>query len=158
VTAPSERYPDQKGRTILITRVFDAPRKLVFEAMTKPEHLVHWHHAGDGWTTPFADTDVRPGGKLRIGYASPDGKESFTLEGTYREVVEPERIAYEMSAVGDHEAAGRAVIATLEDHGGKTKVTIELTLETENPEEMQRGGWSEHLENLEAYLATLAKK
>jgi uncharacterized protein YndB with AHSA1/START domain len=147
VTAPSENFPAQAGRTILITRELDAPRELVFEAMTKPEHIVHWHHAGDGWTTPFAETDVRPGGKLRIGYASPDGKESFVLEGTYREVVAPGRIVYALSD-------GRAVTTTLESIGRKTKVTIELTLETEYHEDLQRQGWSEHLDNLASYLAT----
>lgn len=147
MTAPSENFPAQAGRTILITRELDAPRELVFEAMTKPEHIVHWHHAGDGWTTPFAETDVRPGGKLRIGYASPDGKESFVLEGTYREVVAPGRIVYALSD-------GRAVTTTLESIGRKTKVTIELTLETEYHEDLQRQGWSEHLDNLASYLAT----
>lgn len=142
----SERYPEQAGRTILITRVLDAPRKLVFEAWTKPEHLVHWHHAGDGWTTPFAETDPRPGGKLRIGYASPDGKESFVLEATYREIVAPERIVFVI-------ADGRPVTVTLEDSAGKTKLTIELTLETEYPEEVQRGGWTQHVDNLATYLA-----
>jgi len=138
MSAAADKFPDQKGRTTRISRVLDAPRELVFEAMTEPEHLVHWHHAGDGWTTPFAEADLRPGGALRIGYASPDGKESFVLEGAYREVVAPQRLVYEMTD-------GRSVITTLEDSGGKTKVTIELTLETENPEEMQRQGWSEHL-------------
>lgn len=146
MTAEADKFPDQKGRTTRVSRVIDAPRALVFEAMTKPEHLVHWHHAGEGWTTPFAEADARPGGALRIGYASPDGKESFVLEGTYREVVAPERIVYEMSD-------GRSVITTLEDSGAKTTVTIELGLETEYPEEMQRQGWSEHLDNLAAHLA-----
>ncbi len=147
MTAEADKFPAQRGRTTRVSRVLDAPREVVFEAMTKPEHLTHWHHAGDGWTTPFAEADVRPGGAMRIGYASPDGKESFVLEGTYREVVAPERIVYAM-------ADGRSVISTLEDSGGKTKVTIELTLETEYPEEMQRQGWSEHLDNLASYLAT----
>ncbi len=145
MTAP-ENFPDQAGRTIVISRVFDAPRKLVFEAFTKPEHLVHWHHAGEGWTTPFAETDPRPGGKLRIGYGSPDGKDDFVLEGLFREVVEPKRIVYVM--FGD-----RPVTVTFKDLGGKTKVDLELTLETEYHEDLQRGGWTEHLENLATYLA-----
>lgn len=85
MTTAADKFPDQKGRTARVSRVIDAPRALVFEAMTKPVHLVHWHHAGDGWTTPFAEADVRPGGAMRVGYASPDGKESFVLEGTYRD-------------------------------------------------------------------------
>lgn len=148
--APNENFPAQAGRTILITRELDAPRELVFDVLTRQEHLVNWHHAGEGWTTPFAETDVRPGGKLRIGYASPDGKESFTLEGTYREVRAPERFVYVMSD-------GRAVTTTLEGAGPKTKVTIELTLETEYHEDLQRQGWTEHLDNLQRYLATMKR-
>lgn len=147
MTAASEKYPEQRGRTIIITRVFDAPRKLVFEAFIKPEHLVHWHHAGEGWKTPFAETDPRPGGKLRIGYGSPDGKEDFVLEGTYREVVALERIVY---VIFD-----RPVTVTFDDVGGKTKVTLEVTLETEYHEDLQRGGWAEHIDNLAAYLRTI---
>ncbi|MGH2451870.1 MAG: SRPBCC domain-containing protein [Candidatus Limnocylindria bacterium] len=142
----TERFPAQAGRTIVITRVFNAPRELVFAAWTKPEHLVRWHHAGEGWTTPFAETDVRPGGALRIGYGSPDGKDDFVLEGTYRQIVEPERIVFVM-------ADGRPVTVILEDLGGKTNLTLELTLETEYPEAMQRQGWTEHLDNLADYLA-----
>ena len=139
-------FPDQAGRTIVIIRVFDAPRALVFAAFTRPEHLVHWHNAGEGWTTPFADSDPRPGGALRIGYGSPDGKDDFALEATYQDIVEPERLSYLM---GD-----RLVTVTFDDVGGKTKVTLELTLETEYHEDLQRGGWSAHLDNLAAYLQT----
>ena len=45
--------------TITLTRLFDAPRALVFECWLKPEHLVHWYSAGDGWTTPYAESDWR---------------------------------------------------------------------------------------------------
>lgn len=147
----SENYPDQKGRTISITRTFDAPRDLVFEALVTPEHMKRWHHAGEGWTTPWAETDPRPGGKLRVAYGSPDGKEDFVLEATYKAVDRPRRIVYEL-------ADGRTVTTTLEESGGKTTVTVELALETEYHEDLQRQGWSEHLENLGKHLANLAKK
>lgn len=147
MTAAPENYPDQRGRTFVVDRVFDAPRKLVYEAFTEPKHLVHWHHAGEGWKTPFAEVDARPGGKLRIGYGSPDGKEDFVLEGTYREVVPLERIVY---VIDD-----RPVTVTFDDVGGKTKVTVEVTMETEYHEDLQRGGWTEHIDNLAAYLRTL---
>ena len=53
------------AKTITITRLFDAPRALVFECWLKPEHLVHWHSAGDGWTTPYAQSDGRTAGASR---------------------------------------------------------------------------------------------
>ncbi|MGH2377135.1 MAG: SRPBCC domain-containing protein [Candidatus Limnocylindria bacterium] len=161
MTAASENYPEQKGRTFVISRVFDAPRTLVFETFIKPEHLVHWHHAGEGWKTPFAETDPRPGGKLRIGYGSPDGKEDFVMEATYREVVAPERIVYVLGAVFPGLAVvldERVVTVTFDDLGGKTKVKLEVTMETEYHEDLQRQGWSEHLDNLGKHLAILAKK
>ena len=140
-------FPDQAGRVIVITRVLDAPRDLVFAAFTDPKHLVHWHNAGEGWTTPYAESDPHPGGALRIGYGSPDGKDDFALEAVYREVRPPERLAYVLSD-------GRPVTVTFDDVGGKTKVTLELGLETEYHEDLQRGGWTAHLDNLAAYLAT----
>lgn len=147
----NENFPGQKGRTITISRTFDAPLELVFEALVTPEHMKRWHHAGEGWTTPWAEADPRPGGKLRVAYGSPDGKEDFVLEATYTEVERPRRIVYEL-------ADGRRVIMTLEENAGRTTVEIELALETEYHEDLQRQGWGEHLDNLGKHLGTLAKK
>lgn len=143
--ASIENFPDQAGRTARLVREIAAPRENVFDALIRPEDLVHWCHAGDGWTTPYAETDVRPGGALRIGYRSPDGAEEFAVEGTYRVVSRPDRLEYVLSD-------GRPVIVTLEDLDGRTRLTEEFGLETENSEEMQRAGWSEHLDNLATYL------
>jgi uncharacterized protein YndB with AHSA1/START domain len=151
MTVGSENYPAQKGKVVKISRVLDAPRDLVWETVTKPEHIVHWSHAGEGWTTPFAEMDVRTGGKIRIGYGSPDGKDDFVLEATFREVDPPRRMVWLFSD-------GRSVTFTLEDLAGRTKLTIDLTLETEYPEEMQRQGWGEHIDNLANYLAERQRK
>jgi uncharacterized protein YndB with AHSA1/START domain len=137
-----------EARTILITREFEAPRELVFQCFTDPKHLVHWSHAGDGWTTPYAETDPRPGGRFRIGYQSADASEKFDFEGTYDEVNPPSRLAY---TIDD----GRPVTVDFTDLGGRTRVDLVLTLEDINSEELQRQGWTEHLVNLEAYLRTL---
>ena len=137
-------------RTITITRLFDAPRALVFECWTKPEHLLHWYSAGGGWTTPHARTDPRQGGRFNIGFAGPDGKSGFDFTGTYDEVTPPGpgkngRIAF---TIYD----GRRVIVDFAGQGGKTLITLILTLETTHSEEQQRHGWSAMLENLNTYL------
>src|ERR1700744_576694 len=77
------------AKTILITRLFDARRELVFECWLKPEHLIHWYSAGNGWTTPYAESDGRTGGRFKVGFAGPDGKVAFDFTGTYDEVTAP---------------------------------------------------------------------
>src|SRR5882672_10981167 len=77
-------------REVLITRVFNAPRRLVFEAMTKPEHVKNWY-GPCVFTLALCEIDLRPGGKWRYVLRAPDGSEhGFT--GVYREIVAPERI------------------------------------------------------------------
>ena len=134
------------GRTLTLTRVFDAPRELVWKAYTDPTQIVKWMFAND-WESPFAETDVRPGGAFRIGMQPADhSEEGFTFSGTYREIVKPERI---VQALGD----GRVVTTTFEDQKGKTKLT--LSLEMSESEEAERTGWTQILENLAVHVATV---
>lgn len=79
-------------REIVVTRVFDAPRKLVFDAYTKPELIKKWLLGPDGWSMPICEIDLRAGGKYRYLWRSDaDGRE-MGMAGVYREVVPPERI------------------------------------------------------------------
>jgi uncharacterized protein YndB with AHSA1/START domain len=133
------------AKTITITRLFDAPRALVFECWLKPEHLVQWYSAGDGWTTPYAQSDGRTGGRFKIGFAGPDGKLAFDFTGTYDEVTPLERIVLTADD-------GRTMRAEFSDQGGKTLVTFTLALEPTHSEEQQRHGWSNILANLGKYL------
>lgn len=135
-----------ENQTILISYLISAPRERVYKAFLTPEDLVHWSHAGDGWVTPYARVDARPGGEFHIGYQSGDGVHQFDFAGTYDELVENERIVYTI-------VDGRKVWVAFSDEGGKTKVDLTLTLETENTAELQRKGWTEHLVNLDAYLS-----
>src|SRR5258708_38779301 len=84
VTTPTDRE-------IVITRVFDAPRRLVFEARTKPEHLPHWMLGPEGWTMPICEIDLRPGGAWRFVWRKSDGSE-MEMRGVYQEIVPPERV------------------------------------------------------------------
>ena len=135
------------GRQLTITRVYPAPRDLVWTAYTDPKHIVKWMFAAD-WEAPFAETDVRPGGAFRIGMRPADhSEEGFTFEGSYREVVKPERIVQD---VGD----GRVMTATFEEVlGGGTRLT--LSLEMARDELNERTGWTQILDNLAKHVATL---
>ena len=134
------------ARLLTLTRVYDAPRELVWKAYTDPQHIVKWMFAQD-WETPFAETDVRPGGAFRIGMRPADhSEEGFTFEGEYREVVEPERIVQLTSD-------GRLLTTRFEDQDGKTKLTV--SVEMALSEEDERRGYTQILENLAKHLATL---
>jgi len=134
-------------RTLSLTRLFDAPRDLVWTAFTDPTHIVKWMFAND-WESPFAETDVRPGGRFRIGMRPADhSEEGFVFDGTYREVVKPERI---VQVIGD----GRVMKTTFEDLGGKTRLT--LSVEMAMSEEQERQGYTQILEHFAQHLATLS--
>src|SRR5215470_8903279 len=77
---------------LVITRIFDAPRILVFRAWTQPEHMARWLSPGN-YTFISAKIDARLGGTFRAGIRSPEGKENW-MGGTYREFVEPERLVF----------------------------------------------------------------
>jgi uncharacterized protein YndB with AHSA1/START domain len=138
------------ARTILITRLFDAPAALVFECWLKPEHLIHWYSAGGGWTTPYAESDGRTNGRFKIGFAPPDGKGGFDFTGVYNEVTPPApgRAGRIVFTIDD----GRPVTVDFADQGGKTLVSLTLTLEGTHSEEQQRHGWTAMIENLGTYL------
>ena len=134
------------GRTLTLTRIFDAPRDLVWTAYTDPKHIVKWMFSND-WESPFAETDVRPGGRFRIGMRPADhSEEGFVFDGTYREVVRPERV---VQAISD----GRVMKTTFDDVGEKTKLT--LSVEMAESEEQERGGYTQILEHFAQHLTTL---
>lgn len=85
ITTPSERE-------IAITRTFDAPRALVFEAFTTPELLKRWFFGPDGWTLEVCDIDLRAGGRYRYVWRRDSDGTRMGMGGVYREVVAPERV------------------------------------------------------------------
>jgi uncharacterized protein YndB with AHSA1/START domain len=79
-------------REIVVTRVFDAPRQLVFDAYTKPELIKRWLLGPDGWSMPICETDLRTGGKYRYVWKNETDGHEMGMGGVYREVISPERI------------------------------------------------------------------
>jgi uncharacterized protein YndB with AHSA1/START domain len=110
VTLPSDKE-------ILLSRVFDAPRRLVFEVMTKPEHVRRWW-CMDGCTMTVCDIDLRVGGGYRYVMITPDGQE-VGFHGEYREIVAPERIVH-TEIFEPFPDSPALVTMTLEERDGKT--------------------------------------
>ena len=115
VTTPSDRE-------IRMTRLFDAPRNLVFEAMSKPEHIRQWWgRLGDEYSVPVCEVDLRPGGAWRFVNRHPKGEAVFY--GVYREIAAPERMVFTeiFEPFPDTESV---VTAVLTEENGKTRLTV----------------------------------
>jgi uncharacterized protein YndB with AHSA1/START domain len=118
------------AQEITISRVFDAPRELVWKAWTEPDQLAEWW-GPRGSRTPRerVKLDARPGGAFSVTTISEDGDE-MTVHGVYQEIVEPERLVLEEPAEGSwHE--GAVSVATFTDLGdGRTQMVIQTTIHT----------------------------
>lgn len=122
VTTPSERE-------IAMTRVFDAPRRLVFEAYTKPELLKRWLGVHNGWVLEVCEIDLRVGGNYRYVWRGPGGKE-MGMRGVYLEVEPPERIVT-TEAFDESWYPGEAVgTVALVEQGGRTTLTLTVLYES----------------------------
>jgi len=115
--------PASDPREIVATRVFDAPRDLVFQTFTDPEHISNWW-GPRGFRTTTHEMDVRPGGVWRHTMHGPDGRD-YPNETRYVEIVKPERIVY------DHVSHPKfRSTASFEEAGGKTRVTVSMIFES----------------------------
>lgn len=132
------------GQQIVITRVFDAPRGVVFKAWTEPEHMKRWW-GPNGFTTPVCRIDLRAGGIFHNCMRSPEGHDYWS-KGVYREIIEPERIVC-TDCFSD--AEGNFVPPT---HYGLSPDWPQEALLTVTFTEHE--GWSESLDRLAGYLAT----
>jgi uncharacterized protein YndB with AHSA1/START domain len=114
-TTPSDRE-------IRLTRLFDAPRHLVFEAMTKPEHVKRWWgRLGEGYSVPVCEIDLRPGGAWRFVNRHPKGEAVFY--GVYREIAAPERLVF--TEIFEPFPDVESVVTTvLTEENGKTRLTV----------------------------------
>jgi uncharacterized protein YndB with AHSA1/START domain len=106
---------------IIMDRMFDAPREVVWAAFTDPKHVVKWY-GGHGFSNPVCEMDVRPGGRWRHVMRTPDGKE-FSMEFVFVDVVRPEKISWQNVDHGQRSSGPPTClnIVTFEDHGTRTK-------------------------------------
>jgi uncharacterized protein YndB with AHSA1/START domain len=160
---------DMATRELIIERVFDAPRELVFDVFTQPEHLQKW------WgpkmvSVTLAEFDARPGGKIFTAERSPDGAMNY-IAGVVREIERPSRVVFSIHfADADRRRvpppAGTGLPATwtgelvssvtFTAEGRRTRVTIRtLSGFTAEWGKLARLGWGESLDKLDAVLASL---
>ena len=151
LTTPSDRE-------ILGTRVFDAPRELVFKAFTDPDVVAQWWGPRK-YTTTVDKMDVTPGGAWRFVQRGPDGGD-YAFNGVYREVVPPERLVYtfEFEAMPGHISVETITLEKIE--GGKTRMTDLLLFDSIEDRDgmLQSGmeaGWAESMDRFSELLQKL---
>jgi len=139
-------------REIVISRVFDAPRDLVYRAWTDPDLMMRWLAPKD-FTVLFAEADLRVGGKWRSGMRSPDGTDYF-MHGAYRAIVESELLvfthAWEDDTEPGHEPGHYTLITvTFSDASGGTAMTFHVAgLTSDESRDGQHAGWSQAFDHL----------
>jgi uncharacterized protein YndB with AHSA1/START domain len=151
LTTPSDRE-------IVVTRVVAAPRRLVFEAYTNPEHVPNWLLGPPGWTMPVCEIDLRPGGAWHYVWRHADGTE-MEMRGLYKEIVPPERLVSTESWGGDWPETLNTLLLT--EHDGKTTITQQMLYASREARDaaLKTGmleGMAQGFERLDEYLATLA--
>ncbi len=143
---------------IVMTREFDAPRELVFEAHTKCEHLTNWWGPRK-YTLEVCELDFRPGGKYRFVHRGPEGVDEHGFRGEFREIVPPEKIVwtFEWEGMPGHVSVDTV---TLEDLGGRTRLTAHSLFDSKEDRDgmLQSGmeeGAGETYDRLAEYVASM---
>ena len=133
---------------ITVEATVNAPVEKVWSAWTDPKHITKWCQASPDWHAPHAENDVRANGRFKTTMAAKDGSFSFDFGGVYTNVKNNERMEYTMDD-------GRTCKITFSGSGNTTKITETFDPESENPIEMQRGGWQAILDSFKKYTESL---
>jgi uncharacterized protein YndB with AHSA1/START domain len=145
-------------REVAITRTFDAPRKLVWEAWTNPKHVPHWLLGPPGWTMPVCEIDLRAGGGWHFVWRKSDGSE-MGMRGSYTEVVPLDKLVSTESWGAEWPETTNTVV--LVEKNGKTTVTQTILYPSKAARDaalktgMKDGSTQSH-DRLEAYLKQIA--
>lgn len=161
MTGPDTLKITTRGdRELVMTRAFDAPRHLVFEAYTRPEHLKRWLGMHNGWSLEVCDIDLRVGGAYRYLWRGPNGAE-MGMRGIYREVVPPARLV--ATEVFDESWYPGEAVDTLElvERDGRTILTVTVRYESREARDAvlqspMEQGVAAGYDKLAEVLATLA--
>ena len=131
MTSSTLKVTTPTDREIVMTRVFDVPRALVFEALTKPALLKRWFLGPPGWTLEVCEIDLRVGGAYRYVWRGQRGE--MGLGGIYKEITPPERIvATEAFDQAWYPGNNALVMQTLSEAGGKTTLTLTVQYESKD--------------------------
>jgi uncharacterized protein YndB with AHSA1/START domain len=130
--------------SVTVSATVNAPLEKVWNYFTQPEHITKWSQASGDWHAPYAENDLRSGGKFKTRMEAKDGSVGFDFEGVYTNVQPQNLIEYKL---GDE----RKVRIAFSGNDGETKVEETFDAETINPVEMQRSGWQAILDNFKKY-------
>ncbi len=130
---------------ITVENTIKAPVSKVWKFWNAPEHITQWCQASADWHAPYAENDLRVGGKLKTTMAARDGSMSFDFEGIYSNIEDQKLIEYTI-------ADGRTVKIVFVDNEDETKIVETFEAEDTNPEEMQRSGWQAILDSFKKYV------
>ena len=145
-------------REVLMTRAFDAPRELLWEMWTNPEHVPRWLLGPEGWTMPVCDIDLRPGGAWRFVWRKSEGEE-MEMTGVYREIDAPERLVHTESWGGDWPETLNTLVLTEEEGRTTMELTISYPSKDARDAALQTGmsdGASISFDRLDRYLESLS--
>ncbi len=152
-----------KEKELALTRVFDAPRELVFKVWTDPKHVAQWW-GPRGFTNPVCELDLRPGGAILIHMRSPDGI-VYPMRGVFQEVVPPERLVFTSAALDSDGNPMFEVLTTVTfaEEGGKTKQILRARVIKKTAQAApylagMEQGWTQSLERLAAYVSTQSEE
>ena len=130
--------------SITVEATVKAPIQKVWAYWNEPQHITKWCAASDDWHAPFAENDLRKGGRFKTTMAAKDGSMSFDFGGVYNEVEPNKLVVY---TIDD----GRKVKIAFAASGNEVKVVETFEAESTNPIELQRGGWQAILDNFKKY-------
>ncbi|MCC9063211.1 MULTISPECIES: SRPBCC family protein [Flavobacterium] len=130
---------------ITVQNTINASIDKVWEFWTQPEHIKNWSFASAEWHTPYAENDLRVGGKFKSTMAAKDGSMSFDFGGEYTLVEKNKAIEYVMED-------GRKVEITFTETPDGVEIIESFDPETQNSDEMQQGGWNAILDNFKSYV------
>ncbi len=145
-------------REVRCVRAFDAPRRLVWEAHVKPEHVSQWALGPEGWTMPLCEMDVRPGGTWHWRWRKADGAEEFGMTGEFREVI-PEARLVNTENWGD-EWPETLNTAEFSEENGRTTVTTTVLYASKEARDAairtgMEDGWAYTYTRLDDYLTRM---
>jgi uncharacterized protein YndB with AHSA1/START domain len=150
----------EKNRELVITRVFDAPRELVFKAWIDRGQVAQWW-GPKGFTNSIYDWDARPGGAIHNDMIGPEGA-VYPMKGVFREIVEPERLVFTTTAIEDEQGnpgLENLNTVTFAEHNGKTKLTLHVVVIKATPGAAaalagMEQGWTQTLDRLDDLVAS----
>lgn len=147
---------------LIIERTFGAPRELIWRAWTDPEHIKQWW-GPQGFHNSSCDIELRVGGTFRLTVCAPDGNR-YPCQGTFREIIEPERIVYDSTADDSHPCGAglpprsTVTISFVEQRGGRTQLILQTRFENASRRDAANEAgfstsWGEALERLATIIS-----